>query len=142
MAKDVKGRDGLSSRRLLDKARALLDANCQARPLEAIHWESRAHLEKDCGSSADVRACLQAQLAAYRKHSAWRTDPSALDAVSEVAAQLVEAKLDAGEPELFREAKQLVNTLLHEASEKLAATAGCENLRMLQARITRHDDDD
>ena len=31
--------------------------------------------------------------------------------------------------------------LLHAASDKLAATPGCESLRMLKARIHRHDDD-
>ena len=56
--------------------------------------------------------------------------------------QFVEMLLDSGESADLREAKKLVEALLYEASEKLAATPGCESLRMLQARIRRHDDDD
>jgi len=42
----------------------------------------------------------------------------------------------------FREVKKLVDELLYAASEKLAASPGCESLRMLKSRVARHDDDD
>lgn len=73
-------------------------------------------------------------------HTPWRSDPAALDALSEVAAQLVERQLDAGDPALLKAARVLVDKLLYEASDKLAATPRCDNLRHLMAKIQRHDD--
>ena len=42
---------------------------------------------------------------------------------------------------LFKEAKVLVGDLLYAATKKLSATEGCEQLRMLESRIKRHEDD-
>ena len=84
---------------------------------------------------------LRARLDAVKKHTAWKSEPDALDALSEVAAQLVEKLLESGEVKQLKEAKGLVDGLLYAASEKLAATPGCESLRMLMSRIQRHDDD-
>ena len=58
-----------------------------------------------------------------------------------MAAQLVESQLENGDVPLLRAAKAMVDALLYEASEKLAASSGCEQLRMLMSRIQRHDDD-
>ena len=65
------------------------------------------------------------------------TVPQLLASLSEAdfndhLASLVEAKLECGEPAELREAKKLVEGLLYIASENLAASEGCENLRMLQ----------
>ena len=49
--------------------------------------------------------------------------------------------LETAEASAFREAKKLVDEMLYKASEKLAATEGCESLRMLQSKIKRHDED-
>jgi hypothetical protein len=65
----------------------------------------------------------------------------ALSACACACAQLVEVQLESGDVALLRAAKKTVDDLLHKASEKLAATPGCESLRMLMARIQRHDDD-
>jgi len=89
-----------------------------------------------------VRECLAAQLAAYKECTEWATNSATLDVVSEVAAQLVEAKLATGEVAEYRECQRLVDAMLHAASEKLAASPGCESLRMLQTTVTRHLDDD
>ena len=90
-----------------------------------------------------VRECLAAQLGAYRKHMGdWVSETKTLDVVSEVAAQLVEAKLASGDVAEYRSAKRIVEEMLHQASERLAASPGCENLRMLLATCNRHLDDD
>jgi hypothetical protein len=151
VAKDLKASDGTKTRRLLEKAHALLEDYCAAAPTSAVHWEARLHLEQHCGGAgggaagaAGVKRTLRLQLAAYRNHAPWTSDAATLGAVVEVAAQLVEALLEGGGGEdggELREAKRLVDELQHAASEKLAATEGCEQLRMLQAKIARHDDD-
>jgi hypothetical protein len=90
-----------------------------------------------------VRECLAAQLGAYREHMGdWVSETKTLDVVSEVAAQLVEAKLASGDVAEYRSAKRIVEEMLHQASERLAASPGCENLRMLLATCNRHLDDD
>ena len=144
VAKDVRdgSDDGRTTRRLLPKARQLLKTSCETKPTDAAHWEARLHLEKKYGTSGEVSACLRAQLAAYQAHAPWRTDTPTLSAVSEVAAQLVEVMLEGGALKEAREARALVEGLLHEASEHLAASPGCEELRMLLSRIQRHLDDD
>jgi tetratricopeptide (TPR) repeat protein len=145
IARDLKDTaDGTRARHLLPQARELLADSCAREPTNAIHWEARVHLEKRCnGDDGDgaSRRCLEEQLAAYKKHTAWKTKPDALEAVTEVAAQLVEALLETGEASNVKTARKLVEGLLHAASEHLAATEGCEQLRMLMAKIVRHDDD-
>ena len=90
-----------------------------------------------------VRECLAAQLDAYREHMGdWVSETKTLDVVSEVAAQLIEAKLASGDVAEYRSAKRIVEEMLHQASERLAASPGCENLRMLLATCNRHLDDD
>ena len=54
----------------------------------------------------------------------------------------MEKQLESGEGSQLKAAKALVQTLLHQASDKLAATPGCESLRMLMSKIERHCDDD
>mmetsp|Transcript_34043 Transcript_34043/g.89514 ORF Transcript_34043/g.89514 Transcript_34043/m.89514 type:complete len:370 (+) Transcript_34043:82-1191(+) len=169
VAKDIKGTDGRYARRLLPKARDLLQNACKVEPTTHLHWESRLHLEKECGSAADVRTCLAAQLQAYREHSKWTKDSATLDITSEVAAQLVEAKLATGDAKEYRECKTIVDEvktapslhhpmtgpsfdlttdyafatqMLHAAGEHLAASPGFESLRMLHASVVRHLDDD
>ena len=144
VAKDVRdgSDDGRTTRRLLPKARQLLKTSCDAKPTDAAHWDARLHLEKAYGTSEEVAACLRAQLDAYRTHAPWRTDSATLSAVSEVAAQLVEVMLESGELKEMRDARALVEALLHEASEHLVASPGCEELRMLLSRVQRHLDDD
>ena len=113
-------------------------------PTHAVHWEARLHLEQKCGASDDgsaAREVLQEQLDAYKAHLPWKTNNDALEQVAEVAAQLVESQLESGEVPLLRAAKAMVDAMLYAASEKLAASPGCEQLRMLMSRIQRHDDD-
>ena len=141
VVQDVKDSDGERSRRLLDKAVALLELSCTSQPLEAAHWEARLHVVRRVGTADELPAILRLQLEAYRKHMRWLEQPDELDAVVEVCAQLVEALLESGEDAALREAKKLVEEMLHAASNKLAASQGCESLRMLQAKIRRHDDD-
>ena len=43
------------ARRLLPKARELLANSASAQPNEPVHWEARLHLEKQCGSTKEVR---------------------------------------------------------------------------------------
>jgi hypothetical protein len=90
VAKDVKedGHDGQRTRRLMPKARALLTASTAVMPADGAHWEARLHLEKQCAGAEEVRGVLLAQLAAYRQHTPWTSDADALDALSEVAAQV------------------------------------------------------
>jgi hypothetical protein len=117
----------------------------QRAPTHAVHWEARLHLEQKCGASdegAATREVLEEQLEAYKAHAPWKTNNDALEQVAEVAAQLVESQLESGEVPLLRKAKATVDALLYAASEKLAASPGCEQLRMLMSRIQRHDDDD
>ena len=144
VAKDVKDTaDGeRTQRRLLPKARALLEQSCQVSPTELAHWEARLHLEDKCGDADGKIGVLVAQLDATKAHTEWTADPAALDAVAEVAAQLVEAQLETAALAHFKAARKLVDDLLYAASEKLAASPGCESLRMLAARIKRHDEDD
>ena len=144
VARDIKdaGADGTrSTRRLLPKARQLLAASSQAMPTDALHWDAWLHLETQCGGFTEVCECLRSRLEAGKQHTPWKSEPEALDALSEVAAQLVEKLLESGERAHLKEAKTTVESLLRDASEKLAATPGCESLRMLIARIRRHDDD-
>lgn len=144
VAKDLKDEgDGRRTRLLLDRCRVLLKASTGRAPIHAVHWEARLHLEEKCGDDdgASVREVLAEQLEAYKKYMSWKTDNADLEQVAEVAAQLVEKQLDSGDLELFRAAKVMVDKLLYEASEKLAASPGCEQLRMLMSRIQRHDDD-
>ena len=56
-------------------------------------------------------------------------------------AQLVEAQLDRNDVDEVRASRKLVQTIEYEAREKLAATEGCEQLRMLLSRFERHMDD-
>ena len=149
VAKDLKASDGTKTRRLLEKAHVLLEDYCAAAPTSAVHWEARLHLEQHCGGAggaaagaAGVKRTLRLQLAAYRNHAPWTSDAATLGAVVEVAAQLVEALLDKGDAAHVQAARKMVDGLLYAASEKLAASPGCESLRMLQSRIKRHDDDD
>ena len=57
-------------------------------------------------------------------------------------AQLVELQLECGEADEFKQAKALVTRVLYAARAKLEASQGCDSLKMLMTRITRHDDDD
>ena len=146
VAKDVKEEGGIGAdirrtRRLLPKARALLEASCNSMPLENVHWEARLHLEKECGTMVEVVECNHKRLEALMTHTKWKEEPGALDDVSEILAQLVEAVLEVNEPKETRRVKAIVETTLYAASDKLAATPGCESLRMLKSRIDRHDDD-
>lgn len=133
--------NGRTSRLLLDKTRALLQASCGVRPADATHWEAALHLERVCGTEDDVLGVLRSRFAAFCEHLPWKSDPEALKPLAEVAAQLVVSLLDSGEVAQMKEAKKLVDGLLHAASENLVATEGCENLRMLEAKIKRHNDD-
>jgi len=77
-----------------------------------------------------------------RASTEWTKDAAALDAVSEAAAQLVEARLDSGcEPGELKRLGATVDELVYAAAERLAATAGSEGLRMVQARLRRHLED-
>ena len=58
-----------------------------------------------------------------------------------VAIELCEATLDFNDLFSILKTPEL-DELLYAAGEKLAASPGCESLRMLQSRIKRHDDDD
>ena len=99
----------------------------------------------DAGDLARGRAHPRAH--PRRQHGGLRSAPAnlsrrqlQLERLGEVAAQLVEKQLESGDVALFKQAKTLVDKLLYAASEKLAATPGCESLRMLMSRIQRHDD--
>jgi tetratricopeptide (TPR) repeat protein len=146
VVKDLKDAgDGRRTRMLVDRCRALLMLSTQRAPTHAVHWEARLHLEQKCGASdegAATREVLEEQLEAYKAHAPWKTNNDALEQVAEVAAQLVESQLESGEVPLLRKAKATVDALLYAAGEKLAASPGCEQLRMLMSRIQRHDDDD
>ena len=133
--------DGRKTRRLLPKANTLLETACGMRPLDSVHWDSWLHLADKCGTRAEQCAVLRARLDAYQKHTSWKSEPEDLAAVEEVAAQLVVKMLESGEVADLKAAKTMVDKLLHAASDKLAATQGCEGLRMLMAKIQRHSDD-
>ena len=69
-----------------------------------------------------MRAALLGQLEALRARPEWRAHAAALEQLSEVAAQLVEARLEGGDMTEAAEARTMVNELLHGATEHLAAT--------------------
>ena len=106
------------------------------------HWAVRAYLARECGPPAELRAALAGELEALRGRPEWKSDAKALDDLSEVAAQLVEARLDGGDDGEVREARKIVRELLHGATDTLGATQGAESLRMLQTRLDRHFDED
>ena len=101
----------------------------------------RAFFARECGPPAELRAALTGQLAALKSKTAWTTDAETLNVLSEVAAQLVEARLDGGDEEEVKQVRVEVDALLHGATETLGATQGAEGLRMLQTRLARHFDD-
>ena len=47
------------ARRLLPKARAFLELSCKTKPLDMVHWAALLHLEKECGTTANVRDTLE-----------------------------------------------------------------------------------
>ena len=54
----------------------------------------------------------------------------------------MEARLESGcEPGELKRLGATVDELVHAAAERLAATAGSEGLRMVQARLRRHLED-
>ena len=66
----------------------------------------RAYLARECGPPAEQRAALLGQLDALRARREWRTELAALDLLSEVAAQLVEARLEGGDQKEAEEVKR------------------------------------
>ena len=142
VAQDVKCYDDRTAGRLYPKAKVLIETSCRKKPEEQTHWASLLHLETKCGSRAGVRAALTLQVEELRRATNWKTDPDSLHAFAEVVAQLVEAKLEHNELEEVREVRKLVVQLEFEAREKLEASEGGEELRMLLARLKRHMDDD
>jgi len=139
-----KAPDASSFSRLLPKVRALLALYCELEKERVAHWDVALYLERACGSKADALRCLDGRLTALCATRLWRTDAAKLSEVSEAAAQMVEARLGGGAPshEEMVKSAQTVSQLLHEASEHLAASSGCEELRMLQTRLQRHIDDE
>ena len=142
VAKDLRTAEGSRAGRLLPRARALCEANCAKEPDVNAHWEVRLHLERECGTRADLRQALKEQVAALENSTLWETDVKALDEFSEAVAQLVELQLECGEAGEFKAAKSLVTRTLYAARAKLEASAGCDSLKMLAARLARHDEDD
>ena len=119
----------------------LLLLHCEKEPSAPKHWAVRSYLARECGPPAELRASLHGQLEALRSRPEWRTEAAALDLLSEVAAQLVEARLEGGDEAEAREARGVVTALLHGATEHMAATQGTDGLRMLKTRLDRHFDD-
>ena len=119
----------------------LLAAHCEKEPAVPKHWHVRDYLARECGPPAELRASLLGHVEALRAKPQWRTDADALEALSEVAAQLVEARLDGGDQAEAKDARAMVAALLHGATEHLAATPGTESLRMLKTRLDRHFED-
>jgi hypothetical protein len=142
VAKDVRGAEGSSARRLLPRLRELLDLNCARQPSELRHWEVRIYVERECGTRDEVGGVLKAEVRALRETTEWTTDAPTLEAFSEVVAQLVEHHMQGGDADQIRAVAALVEDVLHLATEKLAASPGCEALRMLQTSLRRHMDDD
>ncbi|EOD28196.1 hypothetical protein EMIHUDRAFT_234946 [Emiliania huxleyi CCMP1516] len=124
VVKDTRAADMTGARRLLPQLRTLLGLYTAAQPGAAQHWQTALYVERK------------------RASTEWTKDAAALDAVSEAAAQLVEARLDSGcEPGELKRLGATVDELVHAAAERLAATAGSEGLRMVQARLRRHLED-
>lgn len=76
-----------------------------------------------------------------RTATTWQSNAESLAVFSEVCAQLVEATLESNMLEEVRTLRQLMLELEFEAREKLEASQGCEELRMLLTRLDRHVDD-
>mmetsp|Transcript_39360 Transcript_39360/g.124140 ORF Transcript_39360/g.124140 Transcript_39360/m.124140 type:complete len:175 (-) Transcript_39360:198-722(-) len=142
VVKDTRAADMTGARRLLPQLRTLLCLYTSAQPGAAQLWQTALYVERKCGGSAEVAPLLVGHLAALRASTEWTKDAAALDAVSEAAAQLVEARLDSGcEPGELKRLGATVDELVYAAAERLAATAGSEGLRMVQARLRRHLED-
>ena len=140
-AKGVSSSEGASGRRLAPRVQELCALHCAKEPGAPKHWAVRAHLARECGPPDERRAALLGQLEALRARPEWRTEAEALDQLSEVAAQLVEARLEGGDMAQAAEARAMVDALLHGATEHLAATQGADGLRMLKTRLDRHFED-
>ena len=96
-AKSVASLEGVSGSRLTPRVQELCVLHCEKEPNAPKHWAVRAYLARECGPPAEQRAALFGQLEALRARPEWRTEVAALDLLSEVAAQLVEARLDGGD---------------------------------------------
>lgn len=142
VVKDVRAADSTSARRILPQLRTLLDIHTKMEPEQPTHWQTFLYVEKACGTPRDRLPLFEGHLAALKSSLKWTQDSQALASVSEAAAQLVEAKLDAGcEPDVLRALSKEIGALLHGAEDKLGATEGAEGLRMVMTRLTRHLDD-
>ena len=134
---------GATGDRLFAKLRAFCVLCCTKEPQLPKHWAVRVYVERECGggSRRELRDALVGQAAALKEHTAWKTDADTLAALVEATAQLAVEVIDEADVAQARATHKLVRSLLHGAMDSLGATPATEELRMLDAKFTRHLDD-
>ena len=98
-------------------------------------------MDKQARAALQLTRELHTSLTALKEHTAWKTDADTLAALVEATAQLAVEVIDEADVAQARATHKLVRSLLHGAMDSLGATPATEELRMLDAKFTRHLDD-